>query len=589
MEYVIFAAVMAGILFLLIARSWADYKKSEKRFVQRLYSDYGVLPQKEYKPEQFANISHYYLSHQKESVVDDITWNDLNMDEVFRRMNYTWSAAGEEYLYYILRTPCTDEKELLHREEMIRFFREHPDERVACQCVFSKLGGTGKFSIYDYLGYLDQLGERSNKLHYFALFLLLVAIGMMFVNLPMGLLFLVCILIYNNITYFRVKNEIDPYIVSFAYIFRLLDAAKGIKLQKAEVFREEMEQLKKDAAVMGSFKRGSMLIMSGGRMAGSSNPLDMLFDFFRMGFHLDLMKFNQMLSQVRKHISEVDGMITILGKIEAMIAVGAYRESLETYCIPEFCVELSIDAVKLYHPLLSAPVTNDIKTDGSVLITGSNASGKSTFLKTVAINSILAQTIHTVLAERYKGAMFRIASSMSLRDDVQGGESYYMVEIKSLKRILDLLSSQNPENPTQENFPRDDNPQDNNPQDNNPVLCFVDEVLRGTNPVERIAASTQILKSMAQKNCMCFAATHDIELTHLLEGIYHNYHFSETIEANDISFSYKIMEGRASTRNAIKLLGIMGYDERIIQEAEDMAGDFLASGVWRRLDGGKAE
>lgn len=574
MEYVIFVAVMAAILLLLIVRSWLDYKKSEKRFIQRLYSDYGVLPQKEYKPEQFANISHYYLSHREGFEIDDITWNDLNMDEVFKRMNYTWSAAGEEYLYYVLRMPCMDEGELRHREEMISFFREHPDERVACQCVFSRLGGTGKFSIYDYLGYLDQLGERSNGPHYLALILLLGAFAMMFANLPVGLLLLVCILIYNNITYFRVKNEIDPYIVSFAYVFRLLDAVKGIKLQKAGVFQEEMELLKRSSAAMGSFKRGSLLIMSQGRMSGSGNPLDMLLDFFRMGFHLDLIKFNQMLSQIRKHISEVDEMISTLGKIEAMIAVGAYRESLELYCIPEFEKEPCIRAEKLFHPLLAEPVTNDIGTDRSVLITGSNASGKSTFLKTVAINSILAQTIHTVLAERYAGAMFRTVSSMSLRDDVQGGESYYMVEIKSLKRILDLLAPKEPEG---------------HPQQEVPVLCFVDEVLRGTNTVERIAASTRILKSMARKNCLCFAATHDIELTHLLEKDYHNYHFSETVEANDISFSYKIKEGRAATRNAIRLLGIMGYDEEIIREAERMAEDFLSSGVWHRLDSDKTE
>ena len=300
--------------------------------------------------------------------------------------------------------------------------------------------------------------------------------------------------------------------------------------------------------------------MSQGRMSGSGNPLDMLLDFFRMGFHLDLIKFNQMLSQVRKHIKDVDAMVSTLGKIEAMIAVGAYRESLEFYCIPEFQSEPCIKAKELSHPLLAKPVTNDIDTEKSVLITGSNASGKSTFLKTVAINSILAQTIHTVLAKCYLGAMFRVASSMSLRDDVQGGESYYMVEVKALKRILDLLSQKD---------------------GGAPVLCFVDEVLRGTNTVERIAASTQILRNMASQNCICFAATHDIELTHLLEKDYHNYHFSETIEANDISFSYKIMEGRATTRNAIRLLGIMGYEDKIIKEAEGMAEDFLSSGVWR--------
>ncbi|MDE7445581.1 MAG: hypothetical protein K2N15_07780 [Lachnospiraceae bacterium] len=564
MEYIIFAVVMAGLILLFMVKGWYDYQKSEKRFIQNLYQGYGTVPQREYKPGQFENISHYYLKHKDDFGIDDITWNDLNMDEIFKGMNHTYSAAGEEYLYYLLRSPCMEEEELLCREKIIRFFEEHTDERVAYQVIYHKLGRTGKFSIYDYLDYLDGLGERSNVSHYIALFLLLASIlGMLFIDVPLGLLAMIGVLVYNNASYFKVKEEIDPYIVSFAYVFRLLDAVKTLKgkARKTDALEKEFEVLKESSAAMNGFKRGSFLIMSVGRMSGSNNPLELLLDFVRMGFHLDLIKFNQMLREVRKHISDIDNMITVLGKIEAMIAIGAYRASLESFCIPEFSAETVLNADGLYHPLIDNPVKNKIHTKSSVLITGSNASGKSTFLKTVAINSIFAQTIHTCLAQNYKSALFRIASSMSLKDDVQGGDSYYMVEIKAIKRILDLTSSEGM-----------------------PVLCFVDEVLRGTNTVERIAASTQILKSLCKNNCICFAATHDIELTHLLKKIYCNYHFSEEIEENDISFTYQIMEGRATTRNAIKLLGIMGYEPTIIEEAEEMAADFLASGVWHRLD-----
>ena len=83
------------------------------------------------------------------------------------------------------------------------------------------------------------------------------------------------------------------------------------------------------------------------------------------------------------------------------------------------------------------------------------------------------------------------------------------------------------------------------------VLCFVDEVLRGTNTVERIAASTQILKSLCHPGVLCFAATHDIELTELLQKDFDNYHFEEDIRDGDIFFNYRIKEGRATTRNAI--------------------------------------
>lgn len=559
MEYVLFVIVMTGIVALFMITGYLDYKKSERRFLKKLHEDYGKIPEKEYKPEQFESISHYFLKHCNGFYIDDITWNDLNMDEVFKRMNYTHSAAGEEYLYYTLRCPVMDKETLSKREEIIDFFRENEEERVAFQVIFSKLGRIGKFSLYDYLDYLGTLGKRSNLPHYLTFLLILAAIGVIFVNIPVGLLILVCVFIYNNITYFKSKNEIDPYVTSFTYIFRLLDTVEKVRKHKINVLSEEQKTLSKCSASMTGFKTGAFLLMSGGRMSGSGNPLDMLLDFLRMTFHLDLIKFNQMLSEVRKHTDRIDQMITLIGQIETAIAIGEYRESLEKYCIPEFTEEIMLEAKEIYHPLLHTPVANDILARRNVLITGSNASGKSTFLKTIALNAILAQTIHTVLAESYQAAMFRVCSSMSLKDDIQGGDSYYMVEIKALKRILDLLATEG-----------------------EAVLCFVDEVLRGTNTVERIAASAQILQSMAGKNCLCFAATHDIELTQLLEEQYQNYHFSEEIADNDICFSYKIRDGRASTRNAIRLLKIMGYDADIIKKADDMAGEFLKTGVWHK-------
>ncbi len=558
MEYVIFAVVAGSFILLLMIKGHFDYRKETKRFIKSLYEDYGKLPKREYKAEQFANIPHYYEKHKNGFSVDDITWNDLNMDEVFKKMNYTYSAAGEEYLYYTLRTPSFSKAELDRKEELIHFFEEHADERVACQFLFHKLGRTGKFSIYDYLDYLDNLGERSNVKHYLSLLAVLITIGIMFMNLPVGLFLLIIVFSANVLTYFKIKSEVDPYITSFAYIFKLLDLVDEIGKVKIPMLKDEMQELKQASKELSNFKRGSFLLMSAGRMAGSSDPFEIIVDYLRMAFHLDLIQFNRMLAAVRKHVKDIDNMITIIGMIETMIAIGAFRERNKEYCVPGFLEERKIDAKNLYHPLLDNPIKNDICTNNSILITGSNASGKSTFLKTVALNQILAQTIHTCMADSYETSFYRVLSSMALRDDLQGGESYYMVEIKSLKRIMDAISS-----------------------DGAPVLCFVDEVLRGTNTVERIAASVQILKSLTNHSDLCFAATHDIELTHLLKEEYDNYHFKEEIEENDIFFSYKILNGRAQSRNAIKLLGIMGYPEAIIGEAENLASAFLKTGDWK--------
>ena len=275
-----------------------------------------------------------------------------------------------------------------------------------------------------------------------------------------------------------------------------------------------------------------------------------------MVFHVDLIKFNRMLQTLRKHTEEVDTLVMNFGLLECSAAIMIYRQSMCGWCRPEFTEQKCVDFREAYHPLLESPVKNSIRAERGVLLTGSNASGKSTFLKTVAVNAILAQSIYTCAADSACLSFFDVYSSMALRDDIGSGESYYIVEIKALKRILDAGS-------------RGEN-----------ILCFVDEVLRGTNTVERIAASTQIMKSLDSNNILCFAATHDIELTTLLERYYDNYHFEEEVCDGDIVFHYKLLDGKAVTRNAIRLLQLIGYDEQIIQNAAMQAEQFVKTGVW---------
>lgn len=559
MEYVVFAWVIFGVIVLIMLKGFLDERKKKKKFILWLKNHYGELPKREeYREEEFRKIARYYKAHEKDGFhIDDITWNDLNMNEIFKRMNYTYSAAGEEYLYYLLRTPMQEEASAGKLEEQINYFMQHKEERVEYQTAFAGIGKTGKYSIYDYLDYLDLLGEKSNGKHHLGNLAILLSIGAMYFSVQYGILLLIVVVTHNIVSYFKDKNEIDPYITSFGYILRLIKNVEKIGKLPAEAFGEERESLEKCRKSLGQFKTGASIVMSPARMSASGNPLEILLDYARMVFHLDLIKFNQMLLEVRKNKDVIDRMLTIIGYMEAVIAIGAFRASMESYCIPRFDRSRGMKAENIYHPLLQNPVKNSILTERGVLITGSNASGKSTFLKTVAINAILAQTIHTCMADSYSASLYRIMSSMALRDDLAGGDSYYIVEIKSLKRILNRLE-----------------------EEGNPVLCFVDEVLRGTNTVERIAASTQILKSLSKASVLCFAATHDIELTHLLKKYYNNYHFEEEIVDNDVVFHYQLMRGRAVTRNAIKLLGVMGYDEEIIKEAEEMAEGFLEKGSW---------
>lgn len=555
MEYLIFLILVIVFLMFVFINSALNARKEKKRFVKSLYENYGVLPKKEYQPGKMEQISNFFRRHPKDGQLDDITWNDLNLDEVFKRVNYTYTSAGEEYLYYTLRTPELKGEELERREKMIQHFSEHADERVELQVRLAELGYSGKYSIYDYLDNLHLLGNRSNLKHHIANFLFVPMILLCFLKPSLGFLGIAAIVIYNFSSYFKEKNEIDPYIVSFSYVMRLLECADNVGRMKNTCFEEEREQLNVCRKELSQFRRGSFWLMSAGRMSASGSPLDILMDYLRMMFHLDLIKFNSMLAEVRKHIDDVDHMLEIVGFLETQIAIGAYRQSLDTWCIPKEGDYL--DAEDMVHPLIEDAVPNGIKVKKGVLLTGSNASGKSTFLKTVAITAVFAQTLHTCLASKYASPFYHIFSSMALKDDLDSGESYYIVEIKSIKRVLDKSR-----------------------QVDGKVLCFVDEVLRGTNTVERIAASTQILKCLAAEKVTCFAATHDIELAELLKNHYDNYHFEEEIVDGDVRFSYEIKDGKATTRNAIKLLAVMGYEESIISEAEEMSERFLKEGSW---------
>ena len=581
METVVFIAAMAAFVLVIFVSESVRTKKEEKRFTESLYHDYEKLSRKEYALERFIRMGSYFDRHQRQGQLDDITWNDLGMDDLFKRMNYTLSSSGEEYLYYTLRTLKRDEKELAHLEDVVSFFGEHPETRVRAQLAMKRLGNMGKYSLYDYLDNLDLLGERSGKKHLLTDLLFVPLIGLLWVNFSVAVLGIVVLMVYNIVSYFKGKGEIDPYITSFSYIMRLIRCCEELGKLEVPVCGAEWEQIRQARKRLQGMKHNSFWVMSPYRGNSSGDVLAILLDYIRMVFHVDLIKFDSMLRILRGHMEDVDSMIEVVGYVETAIAIWIFRESLaraETasaaaaaenlaedddkkgWCTPDFALAEGLELEEGYHPLLARPVKNGIATDRGVLLTGSNASGKSTFLKMVALNAILAQTIHTCAADSYRAPFYQVYSSMALRDDLDSGESYYIVEIKALKRILDAASAREGR-----------------------ILCFVDEVLRGTNTVERIAASTQILKSLGSSGILCFAATHDIELTELLQGDFDNYHFEEDVRDGDVFFNYRLKEGKATSRNAIKLLELMGYDRDVIKKATDQAERFTQSGIWQEI------
>ncbi|WP_051198961.1 MutS-related protein [Butyrivibrio hungatei] len=546
-----------GFLFAFIIIAYVlgvrDAALAKKNLIYKLKKNWGDSPKRKYKEDDFDHITGYYDNHREGFQVDDTTWNDLNMDGVFTRMNYCLSASGEEYLYYMLRTPKqTDDFE--NEEKKIKFFSENDEARLKYQQIFARIGRGNRYSIYDYLKVLNDVGNFSNTKHYLMIALIALTIVITCIKFELGAFLFLAAVVANVIMYFNIKGKIDPYLSTYAYILKALASAKLFKGAGYPELSDDIELLNKSYDSLKGFSNGANVLM---KQAGGGSPADIIMDYVRMITHIDLIKFNKMYRQLMEKKDDLDVIITVIGRMDAYISIACYRESVKgQYCTPTFANgEMNFENVM--HPLIENAVSNSIDTKKGVLLTGSNASGKSTFLKTIGINVLLAQSVHTVLAKSYKAPLLRIYSSMALKDDIYEGDSYYIVEIKSMKRIIDAAK-----------------------EEGNPVLCFVDEVLRGTNTVERIAASTEILKFLTDSGVNCFAATHDIELTQLLKDKYDLYHFEGNVSDNDVHFDYMLKKGPATNRNAIKLLSVLGYDSSLVDNAQNLAEKFLNTGVW---------
>lgn len=372
------------------------------------------------------------------------------------------------------------------------------------------------------------------RMRYYAL---IVSIGCLFVNLETGISILVICMMVNIGLYFYGRKSLEGAMKALQYFLRLQTGAEKI-LKKKLIPDADYEQRLRENYIRLKRKLGNMTLLRPPNWDDQS-PAEMLLDYLRMITHIDDILFYRCMRRLSKDIDVVENLITTMGLLESILVIGSLRIALPYYCIPEFKSGGNLEIEDAYHPLIPNPVPNSIQAEGGVLVTGSNASGKSTFLKTIALNSILAQALHTCAAKSYSGKWYTILSSMALRDNLYCGESYYIAEIKALKRVLD----------TSQVIDADSNEKEGPIKSGENILCFIDEVLRGTNTVERIAASTQILKTFRKKQIICFAATHDIELTYLLENVYQNYHFQEKVVDGEIQFDYRIYKGRSNSKN----------------------------------------
>lgn len=300
------------------------------------------------------------------------------------------------------------------------------------------------------------------------------------------------------------------------------------------VLREKQQQI---AEAAEAFRKLS-------RLMGVFDLRVSLLTFFVNGLFLsDLLCARAYLQWNRKYQSSFNKWFDTLGEIEMLSSLACFHQNHPGFVFPEVAAGCTaINATGLGHPLMDTrkAVTNDFSIGTTArlhLVTGSNMSGKSTFLRSVGLNMLLAQMGAPVFAERFSFSPVRLLTSFHHIDSLEESTSYFYAELKCLQSIMHALEGQTP------------------------ALVLLDEVMRGTNSMDKHDGTALLIKKLLQKNCLTLIATHDTELGILAEqypGQVENYCFESEVTETGLHFDFTRKAGIAQSRNATYLMKQMG-------------------------------
>lgn len=259
----------------------------------------------------------------------------------------------------------------------------------------------------------------------------------------------------------------------------------------------------------------------------------------------EIVRIERWKARYGQHINE---WLETVGKLDALCSLGTFAYNHPQYTYPELTEKpFCFLATQMGHPLM--PVSQCVKNDATIpsrpfflIITGANMAGKSTYLRTIGVNYLLACIGAPVCCERLKLHPNQLITSLRTSDSLSDNESYFFAELKRLKRIIDLLNQ------------------------GQQLFIILDEILKGTNSMDKQKGSFDLIRQFMQLKANGIIATHDLLLGSLIKQFpeeIRNYCFEADIKENELTFSYKLREGVAQNMNACFLMKKMGI---ILQE-----------------------
>jgi Mismatch repair ATPase (MutS family) len=530
------ASVFSFVVFVVLVRLALRLKDRKALLEKLLFINNNELSVLQHQPNQFPN-GQEFATHQDYSTDLDI----FGPNSMYHLLNRTATWHGSQQLATLLRQPHVEKSTIEANQQAIEQLSSQKELRQLAT-AHGLLHEEKEGNLYDILTWLQQPAVLHGRqwVGIARWVLPLYNIGALFFYLATDNYFLLAggVLVswlvtgqfmkrinQQHMLLGKKQSMLDQYGSILAQFSKVEPGESALLQQEKQLAREAHVAIKKLSSLAGLFdQRLNMLV---------SILLNSLFLY-------DVHCLWALEEWKTKNSNRFNNWIHCVGTIESLNSLATFAFNNPQFHYPTVLADgASVSASQLAHPLIPAHerVANDCSLgmqEKLVLITGSNMSGKTTFLRTLGVNLLLAQCGAPVCAATFSFSPMRICTSIRVSDSLQEHTSYFMAELKRLQEIVHTLMA-----------------------GERPMLVLIDEILRGTNSEDKTHGSELFIKKLLQYRCLTLFATHDLALSRLeeqLPGQVSNYCFESIIRDGELIFDYKLQAGVAKNRNATFLM-----------------------------------
>ncbi len=485
--------------------------------------------------------------HPPKHAVGERAWRDLSLDAVFARVDRCCTSAGQLALYRRLREPSLEVGPLRDLERRIEAFVDDEPLRDACWRALTPLGKASALAVAPLLyGKPPPLARGARWLPLVTLATFAAAVASLV--WPVAVLVLLGCIVVSIAARVWLHDALGTHAVTLAALAPLLAAAERLATLECGALREEVQALGAALCELRGYRSSmSWLTLETLRMNELTATLVTYLNVF---FLLDVQAYVRSVALIQRRAPALVEVLETVGELDAARAIACFRAGTPTTCASFTPRGSPIVAQALVHPLVSDAVPNDVRMHPSRgwLVMGSNMSGKSTFLRAVAVNACLAQSIGCVTAQSYSAPLLQVRTLMHVEDDLSTGQSHFLAEARAARAML------------------------SEPVDGGELLCVVDELFRGTNTADRVATAAAVLRALNEAGAFTLAATHDSELVSLLSSSHRPHYFQESVAGSALTFDYRLREGPVAPRNALAVLELVGFPPEVVADARALLG-----------------